>query len=110
MPTPSDDLYRSIATQRRRNVLAYLHESDVTTESLDDVVDAVVEKETHSPGPDRESVRIDLYHRHLPLLDEAGIIDFDAYTETVQYENNSQIEALLRATPALGTDQDSDDP
>ncbi|MDF9745046.1 DUF7344 domain-containing protein [Natrinema salsiterrestre] len=90
-----DDVYQSVANQRRRTVLTYLEEASDDAASLDQLVDHVVDQETHSPGPDRESVLIDLYHCQLPMLDEAGVIDFDSQTETVQYRGHREVERLF---------------
>jgi len=90
-----DDVYQSVANQRRRTVLTYLREASDDMASLDQLVDHVVDQETHSPGTDRESVTIDLYHCQLPMLDEVGVIDFDSQTETVQYRGNPEIERLF---------------
>lgn len=95
MPAPTDDHYRCIASERRRHVLAYLRESDRETESLDDLVEHVVSRESDSPPPDRERVAIDLYHCHLPVLADADVVDFDSRTETVRYRGHERVEALL---------------
>lgn len=95
-PVP-DEAYRSVADQRRRHVLSYLRDTSTQTAALDDLVDYVVEQETNSPAPDRESVKIDLYHVHLPLLADAGAIDFDSRTETVCYRTKPSVETLLDA-------------
>jgi len=90
-----DAVYRSLANKRRRYILTFLRESEAEVTRLDDLVDYVVQQETHSPSPDRETIRIDLYHVHLPLLADAGVIDFDARSEMVQYNGHERIEDEL---------------
>lgn len=94
-----DLTYRSVADQRRRHALRYLRDVSAETAALEDLVDYAVQQETNSPAPDREAVQIDLYHVHLPLLDEAGAIDFDSRTETGRYRNHSTVETLLDSLP-----------
>lgn len=108
MTGPTEADYRSVARERRRRVLAYLREAETTTKSLTAVVDAVIERKTNSPTPDRESVRLDLYHVHLPLLDDAGVVDFDNTSETVRYRGDSKIEALLDGSTRAGAGTDTE--
>lgn len=90
-----DLAYRSVADQHRRYILRYLRDTADEVVQLDELVDHVVQEETNSRTPDRESVRIDLYHVHLPLLADAGVIDFDSRTEEVRYRSHSSVETLL---------------
>jgi len=93
----SDPVYRCLANEHRRTVLACLRDWEDQAVSLDDLVDAVVERETNSPTPDSETVAIELYHSHLPMLATHGVIDFDERTETIRYSGHSEIERILDA-------------
>lgn len=75
------------ASPRRRNVLAVLHRATPPF-SLDELVFdvAALEGATVS-GPlsdaERRSLKISLHHNHLPKLDEAGVVDYDAREHVV---------------------------
>lgn len=78
-----DEVYRALADGRRRIALAYLLEhSEATVEELADVVAGVAgARGSVVVGPaDREAVRIELFHRHLPVLSEARLVEFDPTT------------------------------
>ena len=92
-----DSACRCLANERRQTVVAAIRDTEDGTASLDDLVDHVVERETDSPAPDRETVAIELYHRHLPMLADHRVVDFDERTETVAYRAQSEIERLLDA-------------
>lgn len=91
-----DAMYRSVTDQRRRTVLSYLRDIEGETASLDELVEHVVDEETNSP--DRESVRVDLYHCQLPLLADTGVVEFDSRSETVRYRSSPVIESVLTDT------------
>ncbi len=95
MTIPQNAVHKSLANARRRHVITYLQDTDDQKTSLADLVDYVVEQETHSPAPERKKVRIDLYHAHLPLLVDTGVIEFDRCSETVRYRSHDEVEAQL---------------
>lgn len=89
-----DSVHRCLANERRRTVIDYLRTNDGTA-SLDDLIDHVVEQETNSPAPDRETVTYELYYAHLPILDDRGVIDFDERTGTVRYRSPPEMERVI---------------
>ncbi|MDS0299373.1 ArsR family transcriptional regulator [Halogeometricum sp. S1BR25-6] len=91
----SDSVFRCLADERRRHILGYFRNSDDDTASFDDLVDYVTEREGQSSAPDREAVAIDLHHRHLPILADYGVIDFDDRAESVQYNGDEKIDAVF---------------
>lgn len=72
-----DLFFRSLADSRRRFVLSHLIDDSDGSATFDELADGVVEAETHSPSPDRESVEVTLDHNHLPTLAENGLIEYD---------------------------------
>jgi len=96
MTLSHDSLYRSLAHQRRRHLLRYLQTAEESVIKLDTLVEDIVQKESDSLTSDKESIRIDLYHVHLPLLNEKGVIDFDHRSETVRYQGHQRLEAELK--------------
>jgi predicted transcriptional regulator len=85
--TADDRRFTAIASDDRRRVLSALDEADARmslTELAADVVDA--ESRFSDPGPEPERVQemtVELYHRHLPRLADAGLVDFDRSQRTV---------------------------
>lgn len=89
-------LFDALSHRDRRIVLYYLREHETAT--VDGLVDLVAGWVEAGPGPnepvDRTSVRAGLHHVHLPTLDSAGLVEYDADTGSV---------ALVECPP--GTDE-----
>jgi len=78
-----DVLYRVLLDSRRRALLRYLRQHSGERVPLDRLVDVVRQQESASSDPN--SVAMDLYHHHLPLMADAGLIHFDSDHLTVRY-------------------------
>ncbi|QLH80126.1 DUF7344 domain-containing protein [Halosimplex pelagicum] len=89
----TDELYRCVANQRRRSALVGLRDDEDGAATVGDLVDHVLDRADRSSAPGRESVRLDLYHCHLPMLDDAGVVDFDRETETVRFDGLPDVDA-----------------
>lgn len=55
---------------RRRIASAMLDQDGLVT--VDDLTGLLADRDA-----DRETVRLNLYHRHLPKLDDAGVVEYD---------------------------------
>lgn len=80
-PGPADGL----ANERRRAALAVLREAEAPL-ALADLAADLVARERASTAPDHEAVQrcyVSLYHRHVPKLVDAGLVEFDADRRTV---------------------------
>lgn len=44
---------------------------------------------------ERDRLRLCLHHIHLPKLAEAGILDYDSITNTIEYHGDPELEFLL---------------
>lgn len=82
-----DTVYEMLANRRRRYTIHYLKEREetVTLGSLAEQVGAW-EHETnpdHLTSAERKTVYTALQQRHLPKMDDAGIVDFDKRAGTV---------------------------
>ncbi|WP_247002256.1 DUF7344 domain-containing protein [Halosolutus gelatinilyticus] len=87
-----DDSFRILSDPVRRHLLRRLsRERDVAT--IDELCDGLPTGSTGKPLGDE--TRIALLHAHLPMLADAGIIDFDRERETVRYRSGHRIESLL---------------
>jgi len=91
------ELFRMLANGRRRRVLWYLLERPRTT--LGELADILVgwrASEGAVVGPDEhEAVLISLHHADLPLLEEAGLLEYDRETGAVRFPSHSE---LVRGT------------
>lgn len=84
-----DRMLGVLGERRRRYVLYYLRE--VRYAELDDLAEHVAARETGSSPAEisswlRRAVRSDLFHTHLPKLEEVGVIGFDRRHDTVCLE------------------------
>lgn len=97
----TDALISALADQRTRRVVAALESESVDVVELNDLVDSVVKAERES-DPDRDDaavhrkrVAIDLHHRSLPKLDDAGVLDYDPRSNTIRYRDGCRVSAYL---------------
>lgn len=76
---PPDDLFKALASSKRRRLLAALPAESAMT--LDELTDILVgwESTTDGPaGPDEwAKVKIELVHAHLPLLVDVGLVTYE---------------------------------
>ncbi len=97
------DLHSLLAVDRRRIVLNILTEVTATVE-LKELAVEVAEREDQldtADEDDLERVAIELYHNHLPRLDDAGLVDYDPDGHTVDPTKlrDYQLEDYLTVTP-----------
>ena len=78
-----DMVFRALAHPIRRELLCLLHERDDTvvsgnglSEQLADRVEDLTQEEIHG----------NIYHVHLPCLDDTGVVEYDSRSDTVRYE------------------------
>lgn len=93
-----DEVFEVLRAPERRFVLYFLLEHP--TVSVDELADVVTGWEgagTHGMATrdDRERVRADLLHRHLPKLSGAGMVEYDRGTGTVRSTLRSPVENRL---------------
>lgn len=86
-----DERLRLLSHAERRLVLQSLVEGDGGGVSLSALVDRLVA----DGGRDPTQVRLDLHHRHLPLLADAGVLTYDADAAVVRYHGDALLEACL---------------
>lgn len=82
-----DRLLNLLTDRRRRFTLYYLRETDADVVTLDEVTDHVATWEAEwkgSTGETRKRICTSLHHNHLPRLAEAGLIEYDARSQTVR--------------------------
>jgi hypothetical protein len=88
-----------LSDQQRRHVLYALQEADGDVMTLDELVGAIAHRETAAdlePTADHlEELKVRLYHVHLPMLEDHGIIGFDPRSKMVRHWADSPAEELL---------------
>ena len=85
-----DDVFRTLASERRRAVLYFFHRSADEVASVEDLVDHVAGR-----GDDPENVAVGLHHVTLPKLGDAGVVEYDARSRTVRYREDPLVETML---------------
>ncbi|MHC3380251.1 DUF7344 domain-containing protein [Haloarcula sp. H-GB5] len=80
-----DTLLRVLAAEPRRMIYTYLAEHD--SASISELTDVVVgwssARGRNTDACNWDDTRTALHHRHLPVLDDAGIVTYDADQQTV---------------------------
>lgn len=95
-----DDIFDVLANRRRRAVIEYLRENDgeATVRNLAEWI-AAAENGTsvqQLSSSERKCVYVGLYQNHLPLMDDAGVVDYDDDRKTVELrETVTQLEPYL---------------
>lgn len=78
--------HRLLAARQRRTVLELLADR-ATPVDLEDLASSVADREavgeTSSPSDTRQ-VMTSLHHAHLPMLDDAGVLDYDPEENRVE--------------------------
>ena len=94
-----DAVFDALSARRRRFVLTYLVRTADGTADLHDVVEYVLrrEREPHEEiSPERRHrITSSLHHNHLPRLDRAGVLAYDATSGTIRYRGDPFIETLV---------------
>lgn len=90
-----DRSVRALADEHRRDIVRYFRARSTETASLEALTEHVIENS--SPTPPRTEVRTTLHHQSVPLLAEAGIVDYDQRNNLVRYCPPEDIEWLLTA-------------
>ena len=99
MPPPKeaeavDERLEILLDARRRFIITALHEGDSSTTSLDDLATKLASWELDVP---EDTIREDefdrriceLHHRHLPKLDDCGVIKFDQGNKSIAETNRT---------------------
>ena len=100
---PPDDLFGALADATRRRVAWYLlEESPASVHELADVLAGwrLDEEAAVDPG-ERDSIVVALHHTHLPVLDDAGLVDYHHEDGTVEAASlTPAVEEVVRVTRA----------
>lgn len=92
-----DDFFDVLADLRRRLVLRYFRTCPDDVATVTDLADYVAER---TEGDDFRSVTVTLHHKDVPKLVDAGLVEFDAQTETVKFVGPEFVFTVLDRTNA----------
>lgn len=103
MPTklPESESLILLAKRRRRILLRILSESS-TPLSIEELAERIGERESEDLTTNQhDSIRISLYHNHIPRLEEAEVILYDEEADTVApYQNFDSLVHVLESMTA----------
>lgn len=109
----ADDVFEVLDSSRRRYLLSTLSERPEWR--LDDLAERIAARETDAPvraddEGDEEQVYASLYHVHVPLLADRGVVTFDPETDRVVADDrlDRMVAALVAAGEALDAAAESD--
>lgn len=78
------DIFVLLAKRHRRQLLEILRESDTPLQTAE-LADRIADRDLETPtADDRASVRVALYHHHLPRLEDADVVVYDETEETIR--------------------------
>lgn len=86
-------MYKLLAARLRRLVLQDLIEKEVVT--VENLVEYIVSHDSEQGDSNRDHIMTVLYHWHLPMLADAGLIEYDTQNQTVRYYGDQSVERLL---------------
>ncbi|RBI63512.1 hypothetical protein DMJ13_02960 [halophilic archaeon] len=75
-----DGLFDLFSDERRRNICLHVVKAEKTAFSLEELVDQVAERESKAgEGTEerRTRIRAELYHAHLPKMEDVGLVEYD---------------------------------
>ena len=75
----------AIASAPRLTVLAYFEQSADRTATINELAEYVATRQGRPGGSTLHQVRLHLYHVDLPTLADAGVVEFDTDTGSVEY-------------------------
>lgn len=88
----TETAFEVLAHRHRRAILRHLADTNGTV-SFDQLAEALL-ADAKGVGSLNEA-QIQLHHVHLPKIQQAGLIDYDAPDDTVRYVGNELVEDLL---------------
>lgn len=87
--------FEALSAETRRHLLYYLAEETDGEATPSELADRLCSIDAGSGPTNRESIRVELHHRHLPKLAEAGLIEYEGRGEPVRYLGDPLVERCL---------------
>lgn len=104
LEVPLDSVFGVLSSRRRRITLAHLRDHQDGSIPLYDLADRVAtwESELAQGTVSPDDVAVDLAHRHVPKLEEAGVVRYDADARVVEYDGGDRMDRFLDICAAEG--------
>jgi len=101
----SDSPLALLNDEKRRRAVAILSGREMAV-SLSELASAVASRDRGADGEPAtvEEISITLHHNHLPRLDDANVVDYDARTHTVFPIRVDEVAAVLEPSEERETD------
>lgn len=96
---PLDATFDALTSRECRVLLGHLADADDDGLVVADLAARLADDEGVS---EEDRLRVDLHHTHLPRLDDAGLLDYDAGRGLLRLESASQFEAIHSAIEEYG--------
>lgn len=89
---PVSTVFEVLSDERRRHLLYFLIDEARGRASVSDIADHI-----HSvdPGMARDTILVELRHRHLPKMDSADLVEYDGRAGSVRYLEDPLVEECL---------------
>jgi len=87
------ELLDVLSTDGCRDTLAYFRDASEDTARVDDIAAALSETDAR----DAEQFALRLHHVILPRLADAGVLEYDARTNTARYHGQDNLDSLFDA-------------
>lgn len=101
-----DAVFTVLSNQRRRHAIRACRDSPNGVVDLEETADRVTEWERLADEQSStDTVATSLHHVHLPLLDDAGIIDYDERSKTARYWGHPVVEEYLEHVAPIELDE-----
>lgn len=91
-----DERFKLLSQYERRCLIRFLQSAETDRVSISDVVSHLQQQDS-APNK-RDELTIALHHKHLPKLAAVDVIQFDSSSETVRYNGDELLDALLETS------------
>lgn len=91
-------VFDALADMRRRTALYFLIQRSDGVADIDELVEFITGGDHGTCPADRDVVAAELHHRHLPKLEDVGVVEYDVRSGTVRYRGNEFVTDLVDRT------------
>ncbi len=98
---PPGTVERILSDRQRRTLCGYLANNAIAT--MDELIDLLAGEDCSD-----ETALIRLHHVHLPMLEDYGILTYEARSETVRYWGHESVEKRIDLCRAVSSASDEE--
>lgn len=89
-----NDTLGLLSNEYKRKMMYALHEHEDDVIGYDELIENMVE-EDYMRHEERERFKTQMYHSHLPSMQESGVIEYDDEAEIIREIPDDDVEELL---------------